>query len=265
MNNVEIRVQNNLVLDGQVVGHRISIVYEHNSRKIRGNYDIGSDHLELIIQDFNPAYSIENNREITLIPSGESLIPMGAVNVPELTYQKYADLSEHDIMKETDVQLKLMYNRYNGEIFGGKLPSLVPIYWSNRMTSGAGVCRYEWKKDLVARTKIAQNFKIGLSVPYHDKFPEQIVSTLVHEMIHVLLPGHHHDHWFKAEMYRIRRDFGITISVHSAERATEKKYRYLYGCTRCDMKYERIKVVDLVRQRCGKCRSELFLIEDKTV
>ena len=54
MNNVEIRVQNNLVLNGQVVGHRISIGYDLNQRKIRGNYDIGSDHLELILQDFNP-------------------------------------------------------------------------------------------------------------------------------------------------------------------------------------------------------------------
>src|SRR5690606_15225155 len=76
-------------------------------------------------------------------------------------------------------ELDQRYERFNRLYFENLLPRAddVTIEWSRRMTSAAGRC---YTKRRIIR----------LSTHYHEKFPEEVDQTLLHEMIHLLVPNH---------------------------------------------------------------------------
>lgn len=94
----------------------------------------------------------------------------------------------------------------------------VTIQWSSRMTAAAGKC--------YPTSRI-----IRLSVPYHRKFPHEIPDTLLHEMIHLIVPGH--GPAFHRWIERIRA-MGGRVRRYATERATPAPApRWIYVCTRC--------------------------------
>lgn len=111
------------------------------------------------------------------------------------------------------------YGRFAVKYFAGKLPPVrdVTIEWSARMTRAAGYC--------YPRTKT-----IRLSTHYHRKYPEDIEKTLLHEMIHLLVPNH--GPRFYAWMERIRAAGG-RVERYPRERATPARYRWVYTCITC--------------------------------
>ena len=253
---------NKLVFNGQHVGYRV----KHD---IFGVCDISLDDLQVIAEDYytylrdiqEDFYSARFNTssiggDIHLVDNGGQLVPQNAKNVAELTYAKYCVHKGHSHMEGTDTDLKKMYNHYNKLIFNNQLPKFVKLYWSNRMTRGAGVAR--WRK----RNGVVQQ-EIALSVPYHQKLPHEIVDTLVHEMIHVKYPREHHGVWFKNEMHRINHEFGMNITIYATERATEKKANYIYACRECGYEYKRVRrhKNDYAFAKCGapSCRGGLYL------
>ncbi|MFH1698946.1 MAG: SprT-like domain-containing protein [Candidatus Zixiibacteriota bacterium] len=126
-------------------------------------------------------------------------------------------------------ELEKMYDIYNAQYFGGKLP-LTKIKYSKRM--------------LAAGAYYSNLKEIRISEKYHLIFPDEVYDTLKHEMIHILQPNHN------ASFKRIARKIGASV------RATEhpelrRKPKYLYICPHCLSEYPRIKRLRMAS--CGKC------------
>lgn len=143
-----------------------------------------------------------------------------------------------------NIDLYKMYDEVNEKYFNSRLidSNRLTIKWSTRQTKIAGSCNRKTQT-------------IKLSVPYHKKFPQEIILTLAHEMIHLLAKGH--GYGFKAELSRLN-GLGLPVRRYSLERATEKKLRWEYNCSNpaCSNHFFRARKVPLNRV-CGKCRSRL--------
>lgn len=106
---------------------------------------------------------------------------------------------------------------------GYAVPALtqVRIEWSGRLTSSAGIC---YPKRRIIR----------LSPHYHVRFPAEIGPTLLHEMIHLIVPGHGPAFHRWLEYIRVQ---GGTVHRYAQERAAPA--RWVYVCRRCERRYPR--------------------------
>lgn len=122
-------------------------------------------------------------------------------------------------------------------------PAAVRIEWSSRLTSSAGKC-YTGKN------------LIRLSTHYHLKHPRDVDKTLLHEMIHLIVPNHGPQ--FYAWMERIRQRGG-EVERYSKERATPKVHRWLYACRKCGAEARRQRRLPRggIHHRCGRCGGKL--------
>ncbi|BAS26393.1 SprT-like domain-containing protein [Limnochorda pilosa] len=140
--------------------------------------------------------------------------------------------------------LEDLYERYRRAYFNGQLPpaSQVQIEWSGRLTSSAGLCHP--KRRL-----------IRLSTHYHLKHPEEVGKTLLHEMIHLLVPGH--GPAFARWVDAIRRQGG-DVTRHAQDRATPRVIRWIYTCA-CGQVYPRARRLPRGGRdyRCAHCRGRL--------
>ena len=141
------------------------------------------------------------------------------------------DLSPGELTNELPSvdELYRLFDRYNWMYFDGRLPR-VKIEYSNRMLSAGA---YYVREKLI---------KIGRK--YHQVFPQDIVDTLKHEMIHII--HFRHDAAFKKEAKRIGAS--VKAQYHPSLR---KPARYVYECPGCRMEYPRQKRVRMAS--CGKC------------
>ena len=240
-----IHVLNFLMYNGELVGYRV---------KLKGVlFDVSVEDYDLILNDMKPP---KINRDdivptyVDLIEEGTNLVPVGLPAAQELLYKDFARYIGLQFMGKTDTELKRLYNKYNREIFNDRLATFVAVEWSTRMTTTAGICK-RITKDGVSYTLIQ------LSVSYHETNPNELMDTLVHEMIHVLLPKSHHGSPFLEEARRINEAFGMNITVYAHG---EIDYKYIYECVECSQKYERMRRLDLSRARCGVCRGKLYLV-----
>ncbi len=125
---------------------------------------------------------------------------------------------------ETEAALRALYEEYRRRYFaldegGYAVPpaSEVKIEWTKRATASAGLC-YPSKK------------LIRLSWQYHARFPDEIGPTLLHEMIHLVAPGHGKE--FRRWMERIHR-LGGEVRRYARERPVPKKMAWVYTCLCC--------------------------------
>ena len=108
--------------------------------------------------------------------------------------------------------IRELFVQFNETYFDGKVAS-VEVKWSPRMTTCAGICRYQGRGGLCS---------IGLSTPLLKLRPRSdLVNTLLHEMIHALLfvtnnntdrEGHGGE--FHKHMHRINAQSGSNITVY---------------------------------------------------
>lgn len=126
-------------------------------------------------------------------------------------------------------ELHRMFDEYNWLFFGGRLPR-VRIVYSDRMTSAGSY------------TPHRKIIRIGRK--YHELFPDEIVDTLKHEMIHILHLGH--DAGFKREAARV----GASLRARSHP-SLQKPPRYVYVCKSCGREYPRQKRLRMAS--CGVC------------
>lgn len=145
------------------------------------------------------------------------------------------------------MHLKKLYDELHEKYFNNKFADYdVTVNWSNRLTACAGNCRSnKWEKTA----------KINLSTHYHEKYPEDVAKTLLHEMIHIHAKGH--GQYFQSEMQRIRR-LGGEVYRYSKERATEKNIKWEYICSNCGIKNPRARKLDVNKYICRRCRSKLI-------
>lgn len=142
----------------------------------------------------------------------------------------------------SEEELYQRYERFARQYFDNLVPprAQVTIQWSRRMTSAAGRC-------------YPQRRLIRLSLPYHAKFPADVDETLLHEMIHLLVPNHGPAFW--AWMQRIRERGGV-VHRYAKERATPARYRWEYTCPRCGASRRTQRRLDHGgrQYRCRRCR-----------
>jgi len=242
-----------LIYDGEHVGYRI--LFPDGK-----TFDMAIEDSDLMVEDFRLEFIEDPNiSDLELVARGNRLEPIDNSKVLEMTYGVYAKARGFEYMENTDLELKRLYNHYNELCFDNKLPKLVAIEWSSRMTAGAGYCRRE-------RHRTGTRFLIKLSTHYHKRYPNEVIDTLVHEMIHVLHPEDGHGSKFKHTMNDLNNRFGFTLSVRATGLA---KVNYVYVCEDCFQEYERvrpIKELELPYVRCGVrgCKGSLYLDEDYT-
>jgi len=128
-----------------------------------------------------------------------------------------------------DRELRRLYDKLNQQYFGGKLPP-AQIEWSTRMRI-AGSCRPDKPE-------------IRLSVSYHTYYPEEIESTLLHEMLHILFPKHDRNFRRAAE--------NLGVSIHCREYpGIHSRSKYVYMCPHCRTVYYRQRRARNIS--CGAC------------
>jgi predicted SprT family Zn-dependent metalloprotease len=129
----------------------------------------------------------------------------------------------------SEAELYRMFEEYNWLYFDGRL-SRIRIAYSNRMTS-AGSYTPSRKMILIGRK-------------YHELFPDEVIDTLKHEMIHVLHLKH--DAKFKQEAARV----GASLRARSHP-SLHKPPRWVYFCPSCAREYPRQKRLRMAS--CGVC------------
>lgn len=144
-----------------------------------------------------------------------------------------------------EAELYRRYEDFAARYFDGKLPPAheVTIEWSNRLTSSAGRCSGPLKI-------------IRLSTHYHRRFPEEIDVTLLHEMIHLLVPGHGPEFYRWMDHINAR---GGHVRRYAKERATPARHRWLYTCAGCGRKHPRRRRLPHGgrRHRCRGCNGKV--------
>ncbi len=127
-------------------------------------------------------------------------------------------------------EIESLYTYYRSKYFGNILPPVeeVQISVTSQLKRAAGNCRTE--------SKI-----IKLSYDYHYRHPEELPATLLHEMIHLVAPGH--GMAFHTWMNRINNfeDGPPVVHRHSLERAVAMDANWVYECIECDTEYNRVK------------------------
>lgn len=149
------------------------------------------------------------------------------------------------------------YQALNQEFFDGELP-LIAIRWSDRMTRTAGL--YD-----------GRNRQIILSRPLLQHHPQALISTLLHEMIHLWCdwvkhcPYEAHGPLFRSKMLQINQSQSqITVTLRH-QLNTDRFARYLARCESCGRSrlYQRRRT-DLACaaccQRSGKRWSAEYLL-----
>ncbi len=132
--------------------------------------------------------------------------------------------------------IRKTFDELNDRHFGGRLEAGLEL--SSRMTATAGKCFY--------RRRV-----IRLSRLYLQQFPDRLPQLLLHEMIHLLVPGH--GRAFRAQAVRCGvapadlRDFTYCRPFAPKRRS---HWRYVYRCPSCGRRF--------VKRRagtwsCGHC------------
>lgn len=127
-----------------------------------------------------------------------------------------------------------MFNECNEIIFDGKLTNKLKIEWSNRMTASAG----QFSSRVNRKTKVRTEMRIALSVQYHKINKEEVMDTLVHEMVHLKYPEDGHGAKFQSEIKRINKEFGMSLGQFATGKSV---VNHIYKCVGCGNEYERAR------------------------
>jgi len=131
-------------------------------------------------------------------------------------------------------ELYRMFESLNRQHFDNTLPRPT-IEWSTRMKH-AGKC--EMKAGI-----------IRLGRAYHEHYPEDVVDTLKHEMIHLIHPNH------GPEFHREAKRIGTSRYARNYP-GMLKGMKYIYKCPTCGTEYPSRKMLRM--RSCGKCSGGKF-------
>lgn len=152
-----------------------------------------------------------------------------------------------------------LYRKYNELAFGGELPTDLPIVWSKRLTSTAGLTKMSFQTSTGTRQgEIILSEKV-----VDDVF--RLKSTLLHEMCHAAAwfidgtrkPPHGQSFWKWASICSANIPGAVVTTCHSYQ--IHKPYQF--ECVDCHTKYGRhSKSIDVTKHCCGVCKGKLEFI-----
>jgi len=136
-----------------------------------------------------------------------------------------------------------LFQSLNLRHFGGRLPR-TSVRWSTRLK--------------VAGQIVRSNRQILLGLEYHCHYPDDVASTLKHEMVHIV--HWNHDDAFRRECERVR------AAVHcKTYPGIFRPYKYVYQCPGCGLQHRVRRIIHSACSRCGKgayrSRFRLRLVE----
>ncbi len=149
-----------------------------------------------------------------------------------------------------------LYRKYNELAFGGELPADLPIVWSKRLTSTAGLTKMSFQTSTGTRQgEIILSEKV-----VDDVF--RLKSTLLHEMCHAAAwfidgtrkPPHGQSFWKWAAICSANIPGAVVTTCHSYQ--IHKPFQF--ECVDCHTKYGRhSKSIDVKKHCCGVCKGKL--------
>ena len=160
----------------------------------------------------------------------------------------------------TSDEVQASWREFNSRCFNDAL-SPIPIMWSPRLTSSAGLFITGRLRSPLRSCDLGFEHRlIRLSIPLLFNQPlTEVYSTLAHEMIHQWQydvrqhkPNHGED--FRAMMSAMNR-YGLRITVrHSLGDRVRALCRHTWRCLQCGQVYHRHRrTIRLRRHRCGTC------------
>lgn len=138
--------------------------------------------------------------------------------------------------------------------------NILPEIKLNRATRSFGRCH-----------KVGDAFQIALSKYYLDNPPEDLKSTLVHEVLHTVDDCFNHGPKWKSLVAKMNRIYGYNIQRTTAdimqnETVQAIKRQYIITCVKCNQTIYRQRKSKLVTNtnnfRCGRCGGHLKLAGD---
>jgi predicted SprT family Zn-dependent metalloprotease len=135
----------------------------------------------------------------------------------------------------TVAQLHAVFDRLNERHFRGRLRAR--LEWSTRMKTTAGKCIVSPRGNT-----------IRLATAFAVRYPELLERLILHEMIHLVAPGH--GAAFRAEARRCGVEPGPDF-VHCPEFGPRRPYRYLYACPVCGLEVPRRRTGRWYCRRCA--------------
>mmetsp|Transcript_34092 Transcript_34092/g.80342 ORF Transcript_34092/g.80342 Transcript_34092/m.80342 type:complete len:680 (+) Transcript_34092:17-2056(+) len=158
-----------------------------------------------------------------------------------------------------------LFARLNAQAFDTQLPGDLTIKWSNTLRRTAGITKFHSERRLVGSVEPARRLvTIELASKVLDT-PERLESTLLHELCHAAAwlldgqsrPPHGPHFWRWANRAMAKLPASSVTTCH----AYEIHCRFRFECTDCSQVYGRhSKSIDLVKQRCGRCRGVLRFV-----
>ena len=152
-----------------------------------------------------------------------------------------------------------LYRKYNELAFGGELPPDLPIVWSKRLTSTAGLTKMSFQTSTGTRQgEIVLSEKV-----VDDVF--RLKSTLLHEMCHAAAwfidgtrkPPHGQSFWKWASICSANIPGAVVTTCHSYQ--IHKPFQF--ECVDCHTKYGRhSKSIDVKKHCCGVCKGKLEFV-----
>jgi predicted SprT family Zn-dependent metalloprotease len=159
----------------------------------------------------------------------------------------------------TSDELQACWREFNSRYFNDVL-SPIPIMWSPRLTSSAGLFITGRPRTPLRSSSLSSEHRlIRLSIPLLSNQPlAEVHSTLAHEMIHQWQydvrkrkPDHGND--FRGMMSAMNR-YGLSITVRHSLAGVRSLCRYTWHCLRCGKVYHRHRrTIRPARHRCGTC------------
>jgi predicted SprT family Zn-dependent metalloprotease len=139
--------------------------------------------------------------------------------------------------------LPALFDGINRRHFGGRLPRSA-VRWSTRLK--------------VAGQIVRSNRVLLLGLEYHCHYPADVVSTLKHEMVHLL--HWNHDEAFRRECARIRAPLHCRTYP-----GMFRPFKYVYACPGCGLRHRVRRIIHASCARCGRgvfrSRHRLRLVE----
>lgn len=170
-------------------------------------------------------------------------------------------------------QLQTEWRLLNERYFEGLLPP-IPVVWSRRLTSSAGMFASrggprprQFDESNPNRTKREIRLSEPLMARLAERTPyagQELLNTLAHEMIHqwqfdMLKRRPNHGPDFLRKMTEMNRSGLVSITIyHSLQKEVQALSRFAWRCTDCGRIYRRQrKTIQPRRHLCGTCRGAL--------